>query len=118
MSLALGEVELDEFGAVPELPAPARALLAVHPPRIRIDTPQLAWLTVVRRWCRRQARIGLASLVCRSGRVKPSLTHLQIGFELAEADLRVRRMALDVDPGWVVWLGRVVSFQYLEFRDD
>jgi hypothetical protein len=118
MARALGQVESIEFAAVPELPATARALLAFHPPRARIDTLELAWLTVMRRWSRRQARIGLASLICRSGRVRPSLTHLNIGFDLAEADLRVRRMALDVDPGWVGWLGRVVSFQYLESNDD
>jgi hypothetical protein len=24
----------------------------------------------------------------------------------------VRRVALDVDPGWVPWMGRVVQFRY------
>jgi hypothetical protein len=117
MSLALGDAEPFEFEKLRGLPEPARALLASPLPRGRIDTPQIAWLTTLRRWCRRHARIGLASLVRRPGRVSFSLTHLDICFDLAAADLRVRRAALDVDPGWVPWLGRVVSFQYLD-RDD
>lgn len=117
MSLALGDVEPFEFDELRGLPEPARALLAWPLPRVRIDTPQIAWLTALRRWCRRHARIGLASLVRRPGRVAASLTHLDICFDLAAADLRVRRAALDVDPGWVPWLGRVVCFQYLEHHE-
>lgn len=117
MSLALGDAEPFEFEELRGLPEPARALLASPIPHARIDTPQIAWLTILRRWCRRYARIGLASLVCRPGRVAASLTHLEICFDLAEADLRLRRMALDVDPGWVPWLGRVVRFHYLEAHE-
>jgi hypothetical protein len=29
------------------------------------------------------------------------------------ADVRVRRAGLDLDPGWVPWLGRVVLHHYL-----
>jgi hypothetical protein len=117
MSFALGETEPFEFEVLRELPEIARALLAKPPPRARIDTSHIAWLTALRRWCRRRARIGLASLVRRPGRVAISLTHLDIFFNLAEADLRLRRMALDVDPGWVPWLGRVVRFHYLDAHE-
>ena len=117
MWLALDDAEPFESDELRGLPEPALALLASPIPRARIDTPQMAWLAILRRWFRRRARIGLASLVCRPGRVAASLTHLEICFELAEADLRLRRMALDVDPGWVPWLGRVVQFHYLEFRE-
>jgi hypothetical protein len=27
-------------------------------------------------------------------------------------DLRIRWAGLDLDPGWLPWLGRVVSFRY------
>jgi hypothetical protein len=117
MSLALGDAEPFEFEELRGLPESARALLVSPLPRVQIDTPQIAWLTTLRRWCRRHARIGLASLVRRPGRVSASLTHLDICFDLAAADLRVRRAALDVDPGWVPWLGRVVCFQYLEHHE-
>jgi hypothetical protein len=114
MSLALGDVKPCEFLERPALPEPVRALLASPAPRAKIDTPEIAWLTALRRWCRRHACIGLASLICRPGRVTSPLTHFEIYFDLGDADLRVRRMALDVDPGWVPWLGRVIHFEYLE----
>lgn len=73
-----------------------------------------AWVTAVRRWCRRHARVGLAALVRRPGRLHVSRTHIEAFFALSELDVRVRRSALDVDPGWVPWLGRVVQFTYGE----
>jgi hypothetical protein len=69
-------------------------------------------LVSARRWCRRRARLGLRTLVCRPGHVVATATHVDVIFDLAGADIRVRRAALDVDPGWVPWLGRVVSFHY------
>ena len=70
------------------------------------------WLTAVRRYLRRVARIGLASLCLRPARLRWSATHLDVRFALAAADMRVRRAALDLDPGWLDWLGRVVGFEY------
>lgn len=70
------------------------------------------WLTACRRSLRRAVRIGLASLVLRPGALAWSLTHLDAHFELSDTDLRVRRNGLDIDPGWLPWLGRVVSFHY------
>jgi hypothetical protein len=71
-----------------------------------------AWLTAARYWLRRAGRIGLASLVRRPGRLALSATHADLHFELARTDLRVRRLGLDFDPGWLPWYGRVVSFHY------
>jgi hypothetical protein len=76
-----------------------------------------AWRVAVRRWCRRNARIGLATLIRRRGTVHVSRTHIDTHFPLAELDVRVRRWALDVDPGWVPWLGRVVTFSYGDEHD-
>jgi hypothetical protein len=39
-------------------------------------------------------------------------THLDLDLETAEVDLAVRISGLDLDPGWVLWLGRVVRFHY------
>src|SRR5262249_16083774 len=72
-----------------------------------------AWLTAVRRWCRRFANIGLRSLVCRPGRMFVTRMHLDVFFDHRQANLRVRKAGLDVDPGWLPWLGRVVKFHYL-----
>lgn len=71
------------------------------------------WLTAMRRWCRRYAHIGLHDLVHRSGRVLISRTHVDILFNHQQADIRIRRVGLDINPGWVPWFGRVVTFHYL-----
>ena len=70
------------------------------------------WMNVARKWSRRHARLGLIALTRRPGGVYASETHLDIQFDLSQLDVRVRRAALDVDPGWVPWLGRVVQFIY------
>lgn len=97
-----------------DLPNAAREMLAVPAPRAPFPSSLMAWTTALRRWSRRHARLGLISLIRRRGRVAISPTHLDIFFDLATADLRLRRVALDVDPGWVPWLGRVVRFHYLK----
>lgn len=43
-------------------------------------------------------------------RATPS--HLDLVMPLGSARVAVRRVALDVNPGWVPWLGRVVTFHY------
>jgi hypothetical protein len=69
------------------------------------------WLSAVRQWCKRH-RIPLRTLVRRPGRVHATAMHVDVIFDLAQLDIRVRRLAIDVDPGWVPWLGRVVAFHY------
>ena len=71
-----------------------------------------AWLTACRRWLRRYARIGVASLVARPARLSLTPTHADVFFALSDVSLAVRRSGLDLDPGWVPWFGRVVSFHY------
>ncbi|HEU4557924.1 MAG TPA: hypothetical protein VFS20_08750 [Longimicrobium sp.] len=72
-----------------------------------------SWTIAARRWCRRAARMGLATLVRRPARVLYTRTHLDLLLDHHDADVRVRRAGLDVDPGWVPWLGRVVQIHYL-----
>jgi hypothetical protein len=45
-------------------------------------------------------------------RLRASETHLDLDLDAAGADLAVRLAGLDFDPGWVPWLGRVVTFHY------
>ncbi len=70
------------------------------------------WLTRVRRVAQRHARIGLRALVARPGQIGFTRTHIDVVLPLSELDIRVRRAGLDADPGWVPWLGRVVTFHY------
>jgi hypothetical protein len=125
LALALRAELMDEHDPVsPEteavafdLPARAAEILSSPRPRTPLDSPFTAWLTAVRRWSRRHARMGLATLVRRPGRVHISRTHIGAGFALSQIDVRVRRLALDVDPGWVPWMGRVVHFSYGDDHD-
>lgn len=72
-----------------------------------------AWLVAARRWLRRHAGIGVASLVRRPASLALSPTHADLVFELASTEIRIRRAGLDIDPGWVPWCGRVVAFHYV-----
>jgi hypothetical protein len=93
-------------------PSAVQRELTAPVPRLALSSPSIVWLTAVRRWCRRRARIGLVTLVRRPGRMHVSRTHVETTFALSQLDIRVRRAALDVDPGWVPWLHRVVQFRY------
>jgi hypothetical protein len=73
------------------------------------DGEALRWLARCRRHLRRHVGIGLYSLVCRPARVAITATHVDVRQGLDAADLRIRRAGLDVDPGWVPWLGRVLA---------
>lgn len=48
----------------------------------------------------------------RAARVRANPSHVDIHLRLAEVDLELRRGGLDLDPGWLPWLGRVVRFHY------
>jgi hypothetical protein len=39
-------------------------------------------------------------------------TDLDVSLALDDADVRIRRIGLDLDPGWLPWFGRVVRFHY------
>jgi len=57
---------------------------------------------------------SLRSLVRRSGRIRATRTHIDVFFDLTDLDVRIRKAGLDIDPGWVPWLGRVIRFHYVE----
>jgi hypothetical protein len=71
-----------------------------------------SWLIALRRWCRRWAGIGLRELIQRRGKVSISRTHVDVVFDHRQADIRIRRAGLDLNPGWLPWFGRVVTFHY------
>lgn len=70
------------------------------------------WLIAVRRQLRHDGNLSLADLCRRPARLRWSRTHVDVAFARNAADVRVRRLGLDIDPGWVPWLGRVVVFVY------
>jgi hypothetical protein len=71
-----------------------------------------AWRRRLRRHLRQHESLGLAEVVLRPGLLHSTATHLEVGFGLNQVDLRIRLAGLDLDPGWLPWLGRVVRFRY------
>jgi hypothetical protein len=80
------------------------------------DAPEWArqWRIGLDRWLHRQAGVKLARLVWRPGWLRLTEERLIIRFPPAAADIRLRRHALDVDPGWTDWLGLTVRYLYGE----
>lgn len=57
-------------------------------------------------------------LLLVQARIHYSPSHLELDFPISAVRLPVRLVGLDLDPGWVPWLGRVVHFRYLDdWRD-
>ncbi|GEL68283.1 hypothetical protein [Myxococcus virescens] len=71
-----------------------------------------AALLAVGRVTRRLAHMGLRELVLRPGHLVATRTHLDIVFAASLADIRIRRAGLDINPGWVPWLARVIQYHY------
>jgi len=44
--------------------------------------------------------------------VETTASHVDVHLRLDDVRLEVRRLGLDIDPGWLPWLGRVVAFHY------
>lgn len=59
-------------------------------------------------------RLWAPELIAGPGRLRWTPTHLDLQRPLGCVSLAVRRAGLDIDPGWLPWLGRVVHFHYLE----
>jgi hypothetical protein len=70
------------------------------------------WYNAMRRWLRRFAHIGFFDLVLRPALLTVTPTHCDLHFDHRQADIRIRRAGLDIDPGWLPWFGRVVGFHY------
>ena len=74
---------------------------------------------LISRYLFRFAGIGLRSLITRDGRIAYTRTHMDIIFDFDQLDIRIRKAGLDINPGWVSWLGKVIQFYYESGgRDD
>jgi hypothetical protein len=81
---------------------------AAPPPDLAIRAVHLA----LAKYVRRSAGLGLRRLVHRRGLVVATATHVDVTFPGDVIELPLRRAGLDLDPGWVPWLGRVVAYHY------
>ncbi len=89
--------------------------VTVAAPPLRWDDATLlrraAWLAVCR-VTRLLTGMRLKALVLRPGRLVATRTHLDIVFAASQVDIRIRRAGLDINPGWVPWLARVIQYHY------
>lgn len=70
------------------------------------------WRRGINGWLYRKTRFGLHNLIWRPGKIGISEERIDVHFPLADADLRLRLFALDVDPGWTDWLGFSVRYHF------
>lgn len=106
-------IETSQLEILPSLLSPS-----LHVPSLQtVDELQLilsTYLFAIRRYLWLYAGKGLKHLVAQSGHVAITQTHLDISFPMRQVDIAVRKVGLDIDPGWVPWLRRIVQFHYLE----
>lgn len=77
-----------------------------------------SWRYALRRWCRRFSRMGLHDVVVRFGHVAATKTHIDVFFNHRQADVRLRKSGMDINPGWTPWLGRIITFHYVDGDDE
>lgn len=120
------ELEAVDFGIrLLDRIADALGIPPDDPIRVALDLPKLesppeqfdelieAWHAAVSAWVEHHAKLDLATVVGRDAAVLCSRTHLDVIFDMQATDVRIRKAALDIDPGFVRWLGRVVQFHYV-----
>lgn len=50
--------------------------------------------------------------LAQPAQLRATATHLDLDLLTPAVDIAIRRVGLDIDPGWVVWLGRIVTIHY------
>jgi hypothetical protein len=90
---------------------PILALLEGERPQA-LDAALTAWRVGADRWLRRRVRRRLVDVVRRRGALLVVDNRAEVRFPLDAADIALRRLALDVDPGWTSWLGLAVRYHY------
>ena len=81
-------------------------------PEVLDDRLLRIWMLDIRRWCWHNGHISVCEIVRRPGYVTLTSTDLDVTLSIDSADVRIRRIGLDLDPGWLPWFGRVVHFHY------
>lgn len=101
-------------GAEPDDPI-LTAPVELRPPPADLHARLAPWLEALDGWLLRFSRgeLDRSAIIRRPGAVITTRTHLDVLFDLDQADLAIRRLGLDLNPGYVPWLGRVFTFHYL-----
>ncbi len=85
-----------------------------HPARLGTVPPLPGEALLLTRLHHDWGRYGFwgPGLLSVAARIDHSPSHLDAHYPLESIDLEIRLAGLDQDPGWLPWLGRVVSFHY------
>ena len=73
---------------------------------------ELTLQRLMARYLQRMSAISLRTLIERPGLIAVTRTHIDLQFSLSQMEFNIRRGGLDIDPGWVGWLGRVMQIHY------
>jgi hypothetical protein len=79
------------------------------------------WALAVRRWCWRLGRLSVREIAIRPGHVWLTRSALDITMPFEAVDVRIRRIGLDINPGWLPWLGmhgKDVRFHYRDRESE
>jgi hypothetical protein len=72
------------------------------------------FILAVCRYIHNRGMIAIRKLIRRPAYIALTKTHLDITASIDTLDIRIRMAGLDVNPGWVPWLNRVVQIHYTE----
>lgn len=104
-------------GPLPGSPTDAVADALAGPPTDAEDAALTALAERVEAWLRLQLRLGAGDdlnwLWRRRATIVAEPGWIEATFALDDVDTRVRLAGLDLDPGFVWWLGAVVRFRYV-----
>lgn len=105
---------LREIARHHRVPPDDMTLAALGPPLqpdVRPEWTRL-WRHALDGWLRRTVKRRLHDLVNRPGELQWSELELVVHYPAADADLALRRLALDRDPGWTDWLGLSIRYNF------
>jgi len=59
-------------------------------------------------------KVWNSQLLAIPAQIEYTASHLDIHYPLQQVQIEVRKVGLDINPGWLPWLGQVVNFHYHE----
>jgi hypothetical protein len=77
-----------------------------------VEAVTAIFIIAVCRYIRREGNLGIRTLIRRPAFVALTKNHMDITASFDTLDIRIRMAGLDVNPGWVPWLGRIIQIHY------
>ncbi|AEG00822.1 hypothetical protein [Methylomonas methanica] len=83
-------------------------------PEQLLQLPAMPQMPDLLQWGRQRygAELFHREILTMPALVETDACHVDVFYALDKVNLDVRRVGLDIDPGWLPWLGKVVKFHY------